>query len=74
MLVNLDLLDIDHRESFPPRKLDFLLFNPGPDARTAELTIPSAQGRPVRLLADGKATGPTLSIAGGASIRLSCEL
>ena len=73
MLVNLNLLEVEHRKAFPPRKLDFLLFNPGPAGRTAEITLPFAQGRPFRLLADGKEIGATIHVPGGASIRLACE-
>jgi len=73
MLVNLDLLDVTHSAEFPPRKLNFILYNPTSSTRSAKITIPAAQGRPARLTADGKATTETLEVQKQSFIRLLAE-
>jgi len=54
MLVNLDLLDVIEADSFPTRKLNFLLFNPDSKSRSSSIHTPPAKGIAVRLSADGK--------------------
>jgi hypothetical protein len=73
MLVNLDLLDVIHEKEFPPRKLNFLLYNPTPASRSAKISIPAANGRSVHLTADGKAVSETLEIQKQSYIRLQAE-
>jgi hypothetical protein len=73
MLVNLDLLDVTIAKEFPPRKLNFLLYNPTPASRSAKISIPAANGRTVHLTADGKAVSDTLEIQKQSFIRLQAE-
>jgi hypothetical protein len=73
MLVNLNLLDLTQAKEFPPRKLDFILYNPTPASRFAKIAIPTANGRAVRLTADGKATAETLEVQKQSFIRLQAE-
>jgi len=54
MLVNLDLLDVIDAKEFSQRKLNFILYNPTLATRSAKITIPAADGRAVRLTADGR--------------------
>jgi hypothetical protein len=74
MLVNLDLLDTLKQDSFPPRELNFLLFNPTPAARSASITIPSANGSSVRFTADGKPAVGVLQIPAGSFMRIRATL
>jgi hypothetical protein len=73
MLLNLDLLDVADAKSFPPRKLNFILFNPTERSLTATLSIPAAQQREVRYSANGKNVGTSMEIAGRAFIPLQAE-
>lgn len=73
MLLNLDLLDVQDARSFPPRKLNFVLFNPGDKARSAKITIPAARRAQVRLTHDGRALASTLQVAPGEALRLVAE-
>ena len=73
MLVNLDLLDIADAKSFPPQKLNFVLFNPTDASRSATITIPDAQQRSVRLHANGNSTGQTIQVPGRSFIQLQAE-
>jgi hypothetical protein len=70
MLVNLDLLDAVKQDNFPPRELNFLLYNPTPYSRSASISIPAANGTNVQFTADGKATQATLQIPGNSFVRL----
>ena len=74
MLVNLDLLDAMDAKSFPPRKLNFLLFNPHSQARKTTITIPPAHGGEVHISAEGEAasSGGTIVPAGGV-VRIVAE-
>jgi hypothetical protein len=73
MLVNLNLLDVTQAKEFPPRKLDFILYNPTPASRSAKIAIPTANGRAVRLTADGVAAAETLEVLKHSFIRLQAE-
>lgn len=73
MLVNLDLLDAAHSSEFPPKKLNFILYNPMPIDRPTSITIPVARQRPVRLSMDGKASSDTLHVPKQSFIRLLAE-
>jgi len=73
MLVNLDLLDITEAGSFPPQNLNFVLFNPTPDTRTATITLPGARQRPVRMRVDGKSASDRTELAGRSFVRLQAE-
>jgi hypothetical protein len=73
MLVNLDLLDTFDAKLFPPRQLNFILYNPTADSRSASISIPPAQGHDVHLSQDGKSVGGTVQVRGHAWIRLLAE-
>ena len=73
MLVNLDLLDVAHSEEFLPRKLNFILYNPTPNARSTKIAFPEAKGHTVLLTADGKAAAETLQVQKQSFIRLEVE-
>jgi hypothetical protein len=73
MLVNLNLLDVTQAKEFPPRKLDFILYNPTPASRSAKIAIPPANGRAVRLTADGKPISEIFEIQKRSFIRLQAE-
>ena len=73
LLVNLDLLDAADGKTFPGKTLNFILYNPTPDQRSASIAIPPAQGQPVRLLENGKTFGPAVQLAGHGMIRFSAE-
>src|SRR6185437_400268 len=44
MMVNLDLVDIHDAQRFPPRQLNYVLYNPTGQSRSATLGVPVAQG------------------------------
>jgi uncharacterized protein (DUF1810 family) len=73
MLVNLDLLDTFDVKLFPAKQLNFVLYNPTPDRRSAVISIPPAQGRKIRLTQDGKAVSETLEVPGHGIVRLLAE-
>ena len=73
MLVNLDLLDVMSAKEFPSQMRNFILYNPTPAARSANMAIPDAPGKAVRWSADGKTTGDTLQVAGHSFVRLRAE-
>lgn len=73
MLVNLDLLDVAHAKEFPPQKLNFILYNPTLNTRAADITIPPAKQRTVRVSVNGKAAGETLQVPKRSFIQLLAE-
>jgi hypothetical protein len=73
MLVNLDLLDVAHSAEFPPGQLNFILYNPTPNARSTKIAFPAAKGRAVRLTADGKPAVDMLEVQKQSFIRLLAE-
>jgi hypothetical protein len=73
MLVNLNLLDTQSASLFPPKRLDFVLYNPTAQTRTASIAIPPAQRRPVRFSRDAKPVDDTLQIPGHTWLRLLAE-
>ncbi|MGZ4123713.1 MAG: hypothetical protein ACXVOI_10985, partial [Tumebacillaceae bacterium] len=70
MLVNLDLVDAWDAKTFPPRELNFILFNPTTSSRTATVNFPPAKGKPVRLTANNAPAGNTIQLSAQAGIRL----
>jgi hypothetical protein len=70
MLVNLDLLDAFDQKQFPPRELNFILYNPAPADKTATIAIPAAGSNKVRFTADSQPSAETLKIPARSSIRL----
>jgi len=73
LLVNLDLLDAFDANLFPPRQLNFILYNPAAARRSASISIPPAQGRGVHLSQDGKPIGGAVQVPGRAWVRLLAE-
>ena len=73
MLVNLDLLDAFDAKLFPPRALNFILYNPTAVQRSTSISIPPAQGHEVRLSHDGQSLGSTVQVPGQSWVRLLAE-
>jgi hypothetical protein len=73
MLVNLDLLDAAHRNEFPPRKLNFVLYNPTPIARSADVRIPAAKEAAVSLRRNGQTSDATFQIPKQSFMRITAE-
>lgn len=73
MMVNLDLLDTYEAQQFPPRQLNFVLYNPTAQSRSATVTVPSAQGAKVRWSHDGKPIAETLNVPGKAILRIVAD-
>ncbi len=73
MLVNLDLMDASNAAEFPAQKLDFILFNPTSVSRSAEIRIPGAHDRAVRLSVEGISSAATIQMPGHSFVRLQAE-
>jgi hypothetical protein len=73
MLVNLDLLDVVDAREFPPRKLNFILYNPTAIARSANIEIPAAKEHIARLSVNGKASEATVTVPKQSFIHLMAE-
>jgi hypothetical protein len=73
MLVNLDLLDSFEAEHFPPRHLNFILYNPTGETRSATISIPPAKGVSVRITENGKGVPATLNVPSRVFLRLSVD-
>jgi hypothetical protein len=73
MMVNLDLLDTYDAKQFPPRQLNFVLYNPTLQSRSATLTVPSAQSAKVRWSENGNPIAETLNVPGQAIVRIVAD-
>lgn len=73
MIVNLDLLDIRDTRQFPPRRLNFVLYNPTKESRSATITVPAAQGAPVRWSANGEPVRETVNVPARGILRLVAD-
>jgi hypothetical protein len=73
MIVNLDLLDTFDSENFPPRELNFILFNPTDSTRTAEVSIPVAHGLPVKLTIGNETVNGAIRVRAGKHVRIKAE-
>lgn len=73
MLVNLDLLEAFDSAKFPPRDLNFILFNPTTGDRSAEISIPVARGAEVKLAVEGKPMTGAIRVAAGKHVRLKAQ-
>jgi len=73
LLVNLDLLDASDAKLFPPRQLNFILYNPTAERRSASVSIAPAQGHAVRLSQDGQSFRGPVEVPGQAWVRLLAE-
>jgi hypothetical protein len=73
MLVNLDLLDIFDANLFPPRELNFILFNPTGSPRSSRITIPAAEGRALKLTTDGTPVSQPIRLGPREYVRVKVE-
>jgi hypothetical protein len=73
MLVNLDLLDAWDAKTFPSSKLNFILFNPTSNVRTATLSFPAAREKAARITSNGTKKESKLQIPAQSSLRLLVE-
>ena len=73
MLLNLDLLDAVNAKEFPPRQLNFILYNPTVVMRSATIVISAASQRRVRLSVNGKTTSETVQVPKQSFIRLLAD-
>lgn len=73
MLVNLDLLDAVDSAKFPAHDLNFILYNPTAEMRSAEIVIPPAKGRTVVLSANGKTIDHAVRIPPDGVVRLGAR-
>jgi hypothetical protein len=73
LLVNLDLLDIQRAEDFPPKHLQFLLYNPTGAERSTTLDFPPAQGRAVRLSMGTQPLGAKIRVPAHGILQLTVE-
>src|SRR5579871_1263447 len=73
MMANLDLLDIHDARQFPPRQLNFVLYNPTGESRSATLGVSPAQGASVRWSANGQTIGETINVPPKGILRLVAD-
>jgi hypothetical protein len=73
MLVHLDLFDIPSAAQFPANRLQFVLYNPTADERSATISIPVAQGKSVRLNSGGTPVDNKIRIPAHGIMRLTAE-
>ena len=73
MMVNLDLLDIRDTRMLPPRPLNFVLYNPTEESRSATITVPAAQAAPVRWSANGEPVRETIKLPARGILRLVAD-
>jgi len=74
MLVNLDLLDTFDAKQFPPQRLNFILYNPTAEPRSATISIPPAGNATFRITENGNVVPPTLNVPTKAVLRLVVDL
>jgi hypothetical protein len=72
LLVNLDLLDTFEANSFPAHRLNFIIYNPTADVRSATIAIPPADGK-VRISENGKIVGQSLQVPARAIAQIVAE-
>jgi hypothetical protein len=73
MLVNLDLVDAHDARQFPPRQLNFVLYNPTEQSRSALLSVPAAEAGAVRWSANGKTAPATVNVPAKGILRLVAD-
>ena len=73
MMVNLDLVDIHDAQQFPPRHLNFVLYNPTGQSRSATLGVPVAKGATVHWSTNGKTVGETVNVPANGILRLIAD-
>jgi hypothetical protein len=73
MMVNLDLVDIHDAQRFPPRQLNFILYNPTGQSRSATLGVPLPKGATVRWSSNGKTVGENVNVPAHGILRLMAD-
>ena len=73
MMVSLDLLDICDTQQFPPRQLNFVLYNPTRGTRSAMIKVPPAQGATVRWSANGEPVRETVNVPANGILRMVAD-
>jgi hypothetical protein len=73
MMVNLDLLDVHDAQQFPPRQLNFVLYNPTGEARSATINAPPAEGAKVHWSENGKPVRETMNVPPKGILRLVAD-
>ena len=73
MLLNLDLLDSFDTKQFPPKRLNFILYNPTPVTRTGTISIPSALGANFRISENNNVLPATFNVLPRAVLRLAVD-
>ncbi|TAM80272.1 MAG: hypothetical protein EPN47_16065 [Acidobacteria bacterium] len=73
LLVNLDLIDAFDAGKFPPRELEFILFNPTDQDREAAINIPVAGSTPAKLMTGQEQLRGAISISAGKFIRIKAS-
>ena len=73
MMVNLDLVDTHDAQQFPPRQLNFILYNPTGQSRSAMLGVPPAEGATVRWSANGETVRETINVPAKGILRLVAD-
>jgi hypothetical protein len=73
MLVNLDLLDSFDIRQFPPRRLNFMLYNPTAETRSATISIPPANRGSFRITENGNVVPATFHVPARGHLRLLVE-
>ena len=73
MIVNLDLLDIHDAQQFPPRQLNFVLYNPTGQTRSAMLGVPVAHAGTIRWSVNGKKVSDTINVPANGILRLIAD-
>lgn len=74
MLVNLDLLDAWEADTFTSSKMNFILFNPTAESRSASVNFPSAKGKAVRITSNGAKTEGKMQVPAQSFLRLLVEV
>ena len=73
MMVNLDLLDFHDAHQFPPHQLNFVLYNPTGETRSAMIKVPPAQVATVRWSANGEPVPETVNVTAKGILRLVAD-
>jgi hypothetical protein len=73
MLVSLDLIDVFDATKFPAHQLEFILYNPTAETRSATISIPPAKGGTVRLTAKGKIVGDQIPVPPRGMVRVEAQ-
>lgn len=73
MMLNLDLLDFYDAQQLPPHQLNFVLYNPTGETRSAVIKVPPAQVGTVRWSANGEPVRETVNVTAKGILRLVAD-